>query len=204
MSYIGGSKTLVINKSTEKESRFTKEYVSTGGETAFNITFNGSQVNVTINGIRLKKYDDFTPLNNNRILLAEPTSNGDIIQCEGFYTYHLNNSNDVLINIQDVNDAIANATYYVTHDELNVQTQTITTEYSTAVANSANTLTTSFDNKLSMYNKRTEKGTHTAFYNASIITYDIVVEVGENAMIIGPVEIGDDAVFTVNGTLTVV
>lgn len=197
MSYIGSSRNILV-QNPSRESRFTKEYTSTGGETSFNITFNGDNVEVTINGIRLQKYDDFTPLNNNRIVLAEPTSNGDIIQCEGYYTF--NSTVGTVLTIQDVNDAISNATYYVTQSQLYDERQNI----NTYINDNTNIITTNLQSDLSLYNKRTEKGRHIAFSNLNVIDYDVTVEYGENAMLIGPIEIGDNSTFTVNGTLTVV
>lgn len=204
MAYIGLSKAVPVSGSGNagaSSSRFARTYTSTGGETNFNITFNSDNVDVIVNGIKLQIYEDFIPMNNNRIILSEPTSNGDVVECIGYFQYQAGTST---VTIQDVNDAVANATYLVTHDELNVESQTITTEYTTLISNTSNTITTNFDNKLTLYNKRSEKGTHTVYFNQDVIDYDVVIEVGENAMIVGPVEISNDSIFVVNGTLTVI
>lgn len=106
MSYIGLATANASQSnitSVLKQSKFNRSYVSTGGETNFIITFNNDDVDVILNGIHLKKYDDYTPLNNNTISLIEPTSYGDIVQCIGYYTF---NTQAVSATVDDVNHAI--------------------------------------------------------------------------------------------------
>lgn len=191
MSYIGVVPTISTTDST-RISRFNKVYTSTGGETTFIITFNNNNVDVILNGIKLRIHEDYTPLNN-KIILTEPTEEGDVVDITGYYDYNYVISTNYATQ-QDITQAI-----YDFADNSNTFLTTDAAEYYYATKTQVEN---EFDTRLALYHKADEKALFPAFYSKAQLDANVTINADENAMIIGPVSV--NGTILVNGTLTVI
>lgn len=198
MSYIGVVPSATTSESS-KISRFNKVYTSPGGETTFVVTFNNNNIDVILNGIKLRIHEDFTPLNN-KIILTEPTEEGDVVDLTGYYDYNFvigtNYATQQFVT-QAIYDFADNSNTFLTTDAAEFY-YTTKTQHESDILQTKNEI----NNELLFYHRSDQKALFPAFYSNSQLDANVTINADENAMIIGPVSV--NGTILVNGTLTVI